>query len=248
MAVDYDLVVCGDSFCCSTDIELKMVGSRAHFSQQLEDRWGWRVLNLAHGGVSNTCILWQIREAVAMRPRAIVYNRTFEGRLDIIINDRFQVLRGLRNWAYWNPGQTSYHCDHVCRYNDENSDPSVISVVHQGLKDNRYLDLDRSQLQAVDAWLLHFFNWAMMGEMSDWMFQHWHEKGMAQGIQMLSLQHTRVGKVAWDFSGANPDYDTPFHTDRDTQTQIAQNVHGFLTSGELLQDGYLWMSRNWDQG
>jgi len=98
----YDIIVCGDSFCCAVDIELKPVGTRAHFSQILEDRWGYRVLNLAHGGVSNTCILWQIREAVALAPQTIVYNRTFEDRLDIMLHDDFRPDLGLRNFAYWN--------------------------------------------------------------------------------------------------------------------------------------------------
>lgn len=249
MAIDsYDLVVCGDSFCSTTDQELKTVGRRAHFSQQLEDQWGWRVLNLAHGGVSNTCILWQIREAVSLRPRAIVYNRTFEGRLDFMVNDLFQMQRGLRNWAYWNHMQTSYNSPHVSRLQDTNFQPSVISIVHQGLADSPFIQFDQDQLQAADAWILHFFNWTMMSEMSDWMFQHWHERGMAQGIQMLPFQHTRIGKVAWDFSGAHTDYDAPFHTDRATQSTVAQNVHEFLTSGERLNDGYLWMDSNWSTG
>lgn len=244
MAVDYDLVVCGDSFCCSTDIELELVGSRAHFSQILEDRWGYRVLNLAHGGVGNTCILWQIREAVSLKPRAIVYNRTFEGRPSIMLHDDFQPERGLRNFAYWERDQVSYKTGLASSLHDDT--PAVLSTTWQGLEQRS--GITQQQVDATKTWLQYFFNWSMMGEMSDWLFEYWHTRIQQAGIQALPFQHTRIGKVAWDFSYQHQEYDCPFHTDRATQEVVAQNIHDLITSGTQLNDGYLWMSRNWGTG
>lgn len=244
MAVDYDLVVCGDSFCCSTDIELKLVGSRAHFSQILEDRWGYRVLNLAHGGVGNTCILWQIREAMSLKPRAIVYNRTFEGRPSIMLHDDFQPEHGLRNFAYWERDQVSYKTGLASSLHDDK--PAVLSTTWEGLEQRS--GITQQQVDATKTWLQYFFNWSMMGEMSDWLFEYWHTRIQQAGIQALPFQHTRIGKVAWDFSYQHQEYDCPFHTDRATQEVVAQNIHDLITSGTQLNDGYLWMSRNWDTG
>lgn len=234
MAEHYDIIVCGDSFCSASKNDLKMVGRRAHFSQILEDRWGYRVLNLAHGGVSNTCILWQIREATLLQPRTIVYNRTFEGRLDIMLDDSFDRYKGLRNWAYWESHLTSYYTSYTARVEDDNPRPSVISSVHQGLAENQRLALDDDQLSAVQSWLTHFFNWEMQKEMNNWNFAYWHGRMQDNQIQALPFAHERVGAVAWVFSGANTNYDSPFHTDRATQEIVAENIHQLIVTGERL--------------
>lgn len=240
MAIDnYDVIVCGDSFCCASTHDLKMVGLRAHFSQILEDRWNYRVLNLAHGGVSNTCILWQIREAVQLKPKAIVYNRTFEGRVDIMLNERFSRTRGLRNWGYWEKHMTSYDTPYVGRMGEKGQSPSVLSSVYQGLAENQQIHLTDQQLAAVDSWVIHFFNWAMHKEMNNWHFAYWHDRMVKTGIQPLPFRHDRVGRAAWDFAEKNTDYDSPFHTDRATQEQIAENVHAFLQSGELVAEEWM---------
>lgn len=239
MAIDnYDVIVCGDSFCCASDVDLKMVGLRAHFSQILEDRWNYRVLNLAHGGVSNTCILWQIREAARLAPKTIVYNRTFEGRVDLMLNERFATDRGLRNWGYWEKHMTSYDTPYTTHIDSLRPRPSVVSTVYQGLAENQYLNINQQQLDAVEAWLTHFFNWEMFREMNNWQFAYWHRQMLERNIQPLPFRHGRIGRVAWDFSEKNQDYDSPFHTDRATQEQIAENIHAFLQSGERLQDGW----------
>ncbi len=238
----YDIIVCGDSFCCAVDIELKPVGTRAHFSQILEDRWGYRVLNLAHGGVGNTCILWQIREAVGLAPQAIVYNRTFDGRPDIMLHDDFQPDLGLRNFAYWERDQTSYKTGHAASFYDDR--PAVLSTTWQGL--DQRTGITQQQLDATKTWLQYFFNWPLEQEMSDWLFEYWHRRIQQAGIQALPFQHSRIGKVAWDFSYQHQEYDCPFHTDRDTQVIVAQNIHDLVVAGTQLDDGFLWM--DWGQG
>ena len=34
-----------------------------------------------------------------------------------------------------------------------------------------------------------------------------------------------IGQVAYDFSNKNRTFDSPFHTDRATQEQVAANIH-----------------------
>lgn len=220
----YDIIVCGDSFCCATDIDLREVGLRAHFSQILEDLYGYRVLNLAHGGVSNTCILFQIKEALNYRPQTIVYNRTFEGRLDLMLNDRFNINCGLKNFLYFDPSMTSYkHGGHAGDF-----EMSCLSTVHQGLESSPFFSLSAEQLKAVDTWLLHFFNRAKEREQFDWMFEYWHDRMIKSGIQALPFRHSAVGKLAYDFCEHTPNYDTPFHTDLVTQQKIAKNINNVI--------------------
>ena len=223
----YDIIVCGDSFCCSTEIDLKIAGRRAHFSQILEDKYGYTVLNLAHGGVSNICILFQLREAEALKPKAIVYNRTFTGRVDLMLHDDFQVERGLKNFVYWDNSMSSY--EHGGRFGKATS--SCISTVYQGLRKNPFFKLSDAQYNAVDTWLIHFHNDAKEKEIQDWMFEYWHNRLKQNGIQSLPFGHSLVGKAAWDFCYHTPDYDTPFHTDKATQQIIADNVHRLILQG-----------------
>ena len=67
--------VCGDSFSSASTEELKNVGRRAHFSQILEDRYGYTVYPFAHGAFSNTGIMFQIQEAMSRGVNVIVYNK-----------------------------------------------------------------------------------------------------------------------------------------------------------------------------
>ena len=76
------IVVCGDSFCAASAIPVRGIGERAHFSQILQDQYGHEVINLAHGGMSNVGIWFQIREAIELKPNAIVYNQTWSARVD----------------------------------------------------------------------------------------------------------------------------------------------------------------------
>ena len=83
------IAVCGESFCTANIIELKESGVRGHFSQILEDQYGYKVLHFAHGGWSNAGILFQIQEAVKHQPDVIVYNKTWASRVTIKLKEGF---------------------------------------------------------------------------------------------------------------------------------------------------------------
>ena len=70
-------------------IDLKETGVRGHFSQILEDQYGYKVLHFAHGGWSNAGILFQIQEAVKHQPDVIVYNKTWASRVTIKLKEGF---------------------------------------------------------------------------------------------------------------------------------------------------------------
>ena len=77
------IAVCGESYCTASTVDLKETGLRGHFSQILEDQYGYKILQFAHGGFSNTGIMFQIQEAVKHHPDVIVYNKTWASRVNI---------------------------------------------------------------------------------------------------------------------------------------------------------------------
>jgi hypothetical protein len=97
------IAVCGESFCTASIIDLKDIGLRAHFSQMLEDNYGYDVLHLSHGAFSNTGIFFQIQEAVKRKVDVVVYNKTWSSRIEIVQNDDFFPDAGLKNFVYFDP-------------------------------------------------------------------------------------------------------------------------------------------------
>ena len=65
-------------------------------------------------------------------------------------------------------------------------------------------------------------------EMDKWMFEYWHDRMLKHKILPIDFRQPAIGEIAYDFSTAHPSYDTPFHTDRETQEQIAGNIHKYI--------------------
>lgn len=221
------IAVCGDSFCAAPVIPIQAVGERAHFSQILEDQYGHEVVNLAHGGMSNVGIWFQIREAIKLKPQFIVYNQTWSARIALMINNKnFNLQNGLKNFLYSNSCFSSTNTEYVG--NLKNS--SVFSTVWQGLKENTFVTISDEQILAVDLYLKHLYNDEMHTEIDSWMFEYWHDKIAKAGILPLRFNDDHVGKSAYDFYELNgrKGIDCPFHTDRATQQTIAENIQNII--------------------
>jgi hypothetical protein len=212
------IAVCGESHCAASTIELKEVGFRAHFSQILEDQYGYKVLHFAHGGFSNTGIMFQIQEAVKHHPDVIVYNKTWASRVTIKLRDGFRPDVGLRNFVYFNPHMPSTHMPWT-----GNLDATILSTVPQGLE--KHTIVSPEKLHAVKQYFTELFDYDLQQTLDNWLFEYWHNKMSMAGILPVYFGDEDVGKVANDFSHANPILDCPFHTDRATQEQVAANIH-----------------------
>ncbi len=214
------IVVCGDSFCAASVIPIKGLGSRAHFSQILEDRYNHEVVNLAHGGMSNVGIWFQIREAIKLKPQAIVYNQTWSARIEIMMNKQnFTLDAGLKNFIYFDPVHTSTGTQYVGDVDTGN----VLSIVWQGLKDHPMVDVSDEQILAVDLYLKHMYHDELATEVDTWMFEYWRDQMIKNNIIPVRFNDDSIGKIAYDFGLANQ-IDSPFHTDRATQEIIADNI------------------------
>jgi len=212
------IAVCGESFCTASIVDLKESGVRGHFSQILEDQYGYKVLQFAHGGFSNTGIMFQIQEAVQHQPNVIVYNKTWAGRLTIKLKDGFRPDKGLKNFVYFNPHMPSTHEPWA---GDLNS--FILSTVPQGLETNTIVSPEK--LQATKHYFAELFDYDMQQILDNWLFEYWHDKIAKANILPLCFNDADIGRIAYKFSLANPTIDSPFHTDRATQEQVAANIH-----------------------
>lgn len=213
------IAVCGESFCTASKIDVKDIGTRAHFSHILEDRYGHEVIHLAHGGVSNVCIWFQIREAIKLKPQVIVYNKTWSARIELLTTGNFYLDSGLKNFIYYDPTHAATGSKHVGDIQNGN----VLSTVWQGLAENPFVDLTTEQLNAVKLYIKHMYHDALHTEIDSWVFEYWHNQIVKNGIFPVCFNDENIGKIAYDFSVSHQ-IDSPFHTDRATQEIIAANI------------------------
>ena len=157
------IAVCGESFCTACLQELKYAGRRAHFSDILEDCYGYKILHFAHGGFSNTGIFFQIQEALKHNPDVVVYNKTWNSRLDIKINDPFQPYAGLKNFLYYNDHMPSTHESWAGKTN-----AAILSIVPHGLEHNKLVS--SVQLNAIKEYMVHVFDYDLQKIKDDWLF------------------------------------------------------------------------------
>lgn len=219
------IAVCGDSFCSASvdDLLQTNTGRRAHFSQMLEDVHGYRVLYFAHGGFSNMGILFQMRQAVNEQAHVVVYNKTWSDRIELYRNERFNLDAGLENFFYYDPHFESTHCGLVGKDNS-----TVLSTTASNIEHSPFFDISKEQLKAIDLYFKYMYNDAAQTTIDTWLFEYWHTKIAAAGALPIFFARSDIGQIAYDFSAANPTFDTPFHTDRATQEKIAANIHRFI--------------------
>ena len=218
------IAVCGDSFCAASIMPIKDLGDRAHFSQILEDQYRHEVVNLAHGGMSNVGIWFQIREAIKSKPDVIVYNQTWSSRVELVMNKQdFTVEAGLKNFIYFDKIHTSTGTEYV-------GDPTtgnILSIVWQGLKDHPLVEVSDEQVLAVDLYLKHLYHDGLATEIDTWMFDYWHDQIIKHNIIPIRFNNNNVGNIAYQFSEQHQ-IDSPFHTDRASQEIVAANIQRII--------------------
>ncbi len=226
------IVVCGDSFCASSVVAHPSTGDRAHFSQILEDRYGHEVTNLAHGGMSNTAIWFQIEQAIKLKPDVIVYNKTWSSRIDLYTRDAyFNENNSLKNFIYYDPCFSSSHTPYVGSFDDDGKEGSmVISAGWLNIENSPFYKLSKEQITAVNLYLKYLYNDSLCTKKDQWMFEYWEMQCQQHGIKTIYFNDKNIGGPAYEFSEKNREYDSPFHTDRATQETVAQNIQTQLIS------------------
>lgn len=216
------IVVCGDSF-CSADTS----NDRWHFSQVLEDKYNLKVVNLARGGMSNLGICFQIKQAISLRPDAVIYNMGDPSRVDIVMHDNYYTSRGLKNFVYHSPDDSSYGSEYV-----GNHDAPIFSTVFQELDLLTTFKVPDEKIQAVKHYHAHLFNWQLKHDTDRWMLDYWRMQLKLSNIKTIflgsltDLNPTPAGRAIYDFVRKNPEYITKklYHTDRATQQTAADLI------------------------
>lgn len=213
------IVVCGDSYCSA-----ELTGPRDHFSQILKDNFGYRVTNLARGGMSTVGICFQMREALFLKPQVVIYNTTTPDRVNLVQNDGFRLDRGLKNFAYPFRADESTSSPLV---GDKNA--PIFATVWQQLQHMVTAD----QYRAIETYLVHLFDWNLQQEIDRWIIDYWQQQLVQQGIKTLAFTQPEFGFV-YSFARDNPGINRVFHTDRDTQVRAAEIIDKKLRN--LLTD------------
>jgi hypothetical protein len=224
------IVVCGDSFCASPLIDYSINGPRSHFSNILEDKYNYEVLNLAHGGMSNVAIWFQIDQALKLTPDVVVYNKTWSQRIEIALSENTtNDCDLLKNFIYYDPTYSATHSEFVGKINRPKLGAGIVSAPFQNIEHSPFFKLSPEQLKAIDLYLKYMYNDHIETIVDNWMFEYWHNRCVNQGIFTLCF-NDGVGQVAYEFSGHNREFDTPYHTDRTTQEKIAENIHNAISN------------------
>ena len=211
---DLKIIVCGDSFCTS------MIWDRFHFSQILEDTYGYHVTNLAHGSFSNVGICFQIQQAITMCPDVIIYNTTDPGRFELVMNGNFSANAGLRNIVYYNDGVSSF--SHSAT-GDANS--AIFSTNYSRLGDTKTVNITPNQISAAEQYMKHFFDYGLKNETDSWMIGYWHQQIINAGITPMRLsQQDQLANPMYEYAKNNPTCNTYYHTDPATQEILAKNI------------------------
>jgi hypothetical protein len=213
------IVICGDSFCSS------LVYERNHFSQLLEDQYGFKVINLARGGMSNVGICFQLKQALALTPDVIVYNTTSASRIELVLNDSYDPAVGLKNFIYNAADETSYNNSNV-----GNESSPIFSTVEKQLKNQRGVTITDQQVEAVKLYHTFLFQEELKKETDSWMFEHWNRVIKDSNILSIRLKETEYpGKHMYDYVAHNLMTMKIYHTDTGTQQTVANEINQIIT-------------------
>ena len=222
--MEIKVVVCGDSFCSSHNYE------RNHFSQILEDKYGYLVTNLARGGTGPIAVCFQLQQAIKLSADVIVYRRVDTGRIEVPITGQpFDPELGLKNFKYPYPDETSYSSPYVGNVDAPFFSSGLGGLVpqtdpkEQQLQD-RFFAISSELREAVKQYLLFMFDKNLKAETDNWAYGYWEYRALQNNIKVISFD--QVGQIAYEFSKRTQHrYPTVYHTDRPTQETIAENIH-----------------------
>ena len=229
------IIVCGDSFCASNNYE------RDHFSQILEDDYGYNVTNFARGGTDNTSICFQLQQAIGFGADIIIYASTDSGRMTVPLSGNgFDVeIPPLKNFAYANQHEDTYGKPYV-----GGADANFVSMpfthlvptTDPELKEiqNSYANLPEETKQAVKTYITHLHDPALRRITDHWMLNYWKNEVIKNGIQLIQFKDADVGGPAIEFGFANPNYSKVYHTDRATQLLVVNNILKKINPTETL--------------
>jgi hypothetical protein len=230
--MEIKVIVCGDSFCSASKHD------KLHFSQILQNLYGYSVTNLARGGASAVNIAYQIQTAIKLSADVIIHGRTLFSRIDVPLRPKeFNPVNGLKNFVYSNSDELSYGSSHVGNVDSpiySNNFGSLLPVALFKEK-KQIIDIPSQIKSAVQHYVEFLHDENLASEIDNWIYEYWEDNIIKKNI--LSLRFDKVGQEAYNFYKKKPHYPAIYHTDSTTQQAIAHNIHDEIQKNLQTKQG-----------
>jgi hypothetical protein len=223
------IVVCGDSVCSAQS------NDNQHFSNILADR-GYKIINLARGGMSNTGICFQIKQAIEVQADLVIFRRTDSSRLDIPLYTSPSPKITLKNFIYPYPSDSSFENKYV-----GDITANILSDTASGLSNKRpdsLISISDNIVNAVKNYYAFIFDQYLAQEKDHWIFSYWKHCLSTASIPYIELTRTGIGREIYEYIDKNPDKVTQkvYHTTADPQQKVADAIIHEIQRLHLLQN------------
>ena len=207
------IFVCGDSF-CSADT----TAPGTHFSEILSTM-GYNIRNLARGGITNTGICFQIKEAINQKADLVIFTSTSSDRLDITLKEHKGFL-SLKNFIYPYSSDLS-SADPLVGKIDSSIYSDVIPALLNPRPDLPKKLLSKDQQQAIQMYITYLHDYKMKQEIDSWIISYWKTQ-----VKTLHLNFLPAGQMLFDYVNQNPTKinQAVYHTDFETQQKVAEEL------------------------
>lgn len=216
------IVVCGDSFCSAAKDR-----PGTHFSELL---YGYEVINLARGGITNTTICFQIQTAIELNAALIVFANTDPNRFDIPIKP-FNAKLGLKNFIYPYDSDQSTNSLYVGDLTANTYSDTVNDIIvprfdlPAGLK--QILDKKKD---AIKHYLAELHDVNLRHKTDEWMLGYWKFVMESNGIKFLHINKDPIWQPITDYVSNNKEKlnQCVYHTDQHTQLITAKLLKEYV--------------------
>jgi hypothetical protein len=211
------IVVCGDSWCSA------QTDDNQHFSNILADR-GYEVINLARGGIANTGICFQIKQAIKIQADLVIFRRTDSGRLDIPLYPSPSSNITLKNFVYPYPCDSSFRNEYVGDINANILSDNVNGLTNQ--RSDSLIRISDTIVNAVKNYYTFLFDRHLANEKDRWIFGYWMHCLSTASIPYIELTANSIGREIYEHIEQNPDKvkQRVYHTTAEPQQKVADAI------------------------
>jgi len=225
-----NIIVCGDSWATP---DRNCPGK--HFSEILNNEYGYNVTALSRGGMSTVGICFQLKAAFFdMQPDAIILCTTSSARIAFAVKEVSETPV-LKDIVYTGTRSATCGTPHV-----GNADSAIISDNSIIFSDEsvykKYKNLSTQQVEAIKHYYAYLHNDHLQKEIDSWMIGYWVSKFKNEKIPVIQYWECASRLDSWqeNSQGVQPFFEQGkninwvFHTDFETQSELAQIINETL--------------------
>jgi len=223
------IVVCGDSFCSA------QFDDNQHFSNILAN-YGYEVINLARGSITNTGICFQIKQAIDVQADLVILRQTSSSRLDIPLYPSPSPNITLKNFIYPYTSDSSFGNKYV-----GDITANILSDNVNGLSNRRpdsLISIPENIITAVKNYYAFIFDRPLAKEKDRWILGYWKHCLSTASIPYIELTADGIGREIYEYIDANPDKinQKVYHTTAEPQQKVADAIIHEIQRLQLQQN------------